>query len=710
MHSQPLLNWEPTNRPFGQRYVSVERIVEDKKGYLFAATGDGLWRSTDQGRIWKRYIKKLGPEATNVDVDSTGRLYVSEWAGHMFYSDDEGVNLSTIPLPKVGYSIVRATGSGVLLAYAPEIFDTTRISTDLGKTWTPIPVAGDVFSEVMPWWGDTIVKFSDYQASYYLSGDFGKTWTNWFVDSVQPVAYVQRINDSDVYAYRPTSGYFDGPYYLSHDRGAHFSQIAEPGAGVSFFFAGPGSGTYITGKPYNSWGPNEDTVLITHDDGKHWQPIPQLLSHAPGYRSGIFTREGTILIGSDDTSFVSYDSGRSWQNSNTIFSYSTKFVSHGQELWTSAYSDSLDVTTDNGDTWKSIVTPILVYNFFITSSGAIVIEGGDADPHVSTDGGASWRDIFQGSPVGLFVIGDTIIIATDSTLLVSSTFGAGWDTLALADTLDGHPTASFLITPRGAIWMFVQDSFYLQGAMRISTDFGKTFGIPRPASIGQSYFDSNGTVYVFQNFQFLRSMNDGVLWDTIPTPWSRYVNVTDMGQDGQRLFVSSDSGLYSTTNDGKDWIIEDMGIQDRIIGCIGSHDNYLFLGTDGGAYRAKDSLLTGGGSLLTAVSSIPHAPKDTSIHWAGVRTETQHRNNQPESFPNPFSKTTMISFTPVTSGYAEISIFNLLGAEVARIFSGELEAGKHTYTWNPEGLPDGMYECIVRMKGQMEKLPVVLLR
>ncbi len=53
---------------------------------------------------------------------------------------------------------------------------------------------------------------------------------------------------------------------------------------------------------------------------------------------------------------------------------------------------------------------------------------------------------------------------------------------------------------------------------------------------------------------------------------------------------------------------------------------------------------------------------------------------------------------------------NLHGVEVARIFSGELAAGEHTFTWNPEGLSDEMYECLVRMNGRVETLPIVLAR
>jgi hypothetical protein len=81
-------------------------------------------------------------------------------------------------------------------------------------------------------------------------------------------------------------------------------------------------------------------------------------------------------------------------------------------------------------------------------------------------------------------------------------------------------------------------------------------------------------------------------------------------------------------------------------------------------------------------------------------------------YPNPFSQSTEITFTSPSAGYAEISIVNMLGVEIARLFSGELGAGEHSFTWGADGTsaPRGTYECVVRMNGQVETLPVVLMR
>ena len=55
-----------------------------------------------------------------------------------------------------------------------------------------------------------------------------------------------------------------------------------------------------------------------------------------------------------------------------------------------------------------------------------------------------------------------------------------------------------------------------------------------------------------------------------------------------------------------------------------------------------------------------------------------------------------------------ITIVNLLGVEVAHVFSGELDAGEHRFTFHRDKLRAGMYECIVRMNDQRQSVPIVV--
>jgi hypothetical protein len=171
---------------------------------------------------------------------------------------------------------------------------------------------------------------------------------------------------------------------------------------------------------------------------------------------------------------------------------------------------------------------------------------------------------------------------------------------------------------------------------------------------------------------------------------------------GNILFEGSGpGGVYRSTNGGAGWSAVDSGFPTNSQGvpvqinvsCVGESGDNLFAGTNGdGIWRCSLSYLN-------------------SFGQSGV-TESQSQTSQPEiqSYPNPFSQSTTITFSSPESGVAEISVVNILGTTVARIFSGVLESGEHSFTWDANGLPPGMYECIVQMNGSVERVPIVLAR
>src|SRR3954464_7672066 len=80
------------------------------------------------------------------------------------------------------------------------------------------------------------------------------------------------------------------------------------------------------------------------------------------------------------------------------------------------------------------------------------------------------------------------------------------------------------------------------------------------------------------------------------------------------------------------------------------------------------------------------------------------------SFPNPFSQSTSIKFSTSDHSFAQVSIHNLLGSEVARLFSGELDGGEHSFTWDALGMPAGMYICVVKSVGEVKEIPLMLMK
>ena len=95
------------------------------------------------------------------------------------------------------------------------------------------------------------------------------------------------------------------------------------------------------------------------------------------------------------------------------------------------------------------------------------------------------------------------------------------------------------------------------------------------------------------------------------------------------------------------------------------------------------------GRIVRQLTFLPQAP--SGVVSAAISASAPSVT----SYPNPFSQSTTITFSSQDEGYADISIVNLLGAEDARIFDGELTSGTHTFSWNAIGAPPGMYECVI---------------
>ena len=52
------------------------------------------------------------------------------------------------------------------------------------------------------------------------------------------------------------------------------------------------------------------------------------------------------------------------------------------------------------------------------------------------------------------------------------------------------------------------------------------------------------------------------------------------------------------------------------------------------------------------------------------------------NYPNPFNPSTIIRCYIKESAFTEITIYNILGQPVKKLFSGKLHAGEHAWRWN----------------------------
>ncbi len=70
-----------------------------------------------------------------------------------------------------------------------------------------------------------------------------------------------------------------------------------------------------------------------------------------------------------------------------------------------------------------------------------------------------------------------------------------------------------------------------------------------------------------------------------------------------------------------------------------------------------------------------------------------------QNYPNPFNPSTMINFALATDAKVVLSVYNVLGQEVATLVNGNLAAGSHSVSFDASKLTSGLYIAKINATG-----------
>ena len=86
-----------------------------------------------------------------------------------------------------------------------------------------------------------------------------------------------------------------------------------------------------------------------------------------------------------------------------------------------------------------------------------------------------------------------------------------------------------------------------------------------------------------------------------------------------------------------------------------------------------------------------------------------------QNYPNPFNPSTVIGYQLQRAGEVKLSIYNLLGQEVATLVNGYQAAGSHEVSWdalrpNGDALPGGIYFAQLQAEGVVHTIKMTLIK
>jgi len=96
----------------------------------------------------------------------------------------------------------------------------------------------------------------------------------------------------------------------------------------------------------------------------------------------------------------------------------------------------------------------------------------------------------------------------------------------------------------------------------------------------------------------------------------------------------------------------------------------------------------------------------TVLHVVGINTVSALNNMQVH--PNPFSTSTTIEYDLTKPSTVQLTIYDYLGKQVEVIEKKQAQ-GKQQITWNAEGLPAGVYSCVIKTNQGTQTTKIIKL-
>ena len=78
--------------------------------------------------------------------------------------------------------------------------------------------------------------------------------------------------------------------------------------------------------------------------------------------------------------------------------------------------------------------------------------------------------------------------------------------------------------------------------------------------------------------------------------------------------------------------------------------------------------------------------------------------------PNPFSKSTQISFTIGYNSHVKIKIMDVYGMTIKQLMDGEVQKGNYSLVWNANNNCAGIYLCVFETEQEKFTRRIVLTK
>ncbi|MDP4191884.1 MAG: T9SS type A sorting domain-containing protein [Bacteroidota bacterium] len=657
-------SWIKTNGPFGGK---INALSFDSSNSLYAATDAGLYiLNSSEGEIWQKIIIKTDNSEFFSDVSVKTILikgtdiFISTDKGYL-YSSDLGINWIKTGdgLPENVNGLIK-TDTGIILASS--ISGLFR-SLNNGKSFSKIYL-DEIYSLTA---SGNFVAAGGKNGNLFLSKNGGKSWLNTKDNLDKSSIKSLSVNSKDVIF----AGTNSGKIYSSEDLG-------------------------------NSW------ILSDSTDGSSW--LSTLITYDSIDVYAVFKKDSSssnIKAGKAEGVYFLRDLGNRWikKSLGLINSHITSMaIDKGGNIFLGTEEGVFSYDISN-NIWVKIDKGLTAYSFakFQTDTSGGIYALTSSGLYHSANNGLSWEeanhDIKKFSDMSLSKEEDIYAISPYGIYLLRDGEET-WEILhekTLSNGQKNNKVSYIYISLRKARICFSKDNgqSWKEGI----------YGLPESTNGYTLGISSSGYL-----FAFIKGM--GIYKS--PRSLSRTIQYIQ-SSDGKRWLTGSlheikwrcnnidTIKIEFSTDNGKNWLI----IKDSLSSIQGTY-TWKVPETPSVRCKIKISDMSDPSMFSTSDSLFAIVLPQTEETRKTQRPEDEE-NSLFQNYPNPFNPLTNIKFKISQAGYVSLKLYNVIGKEIATLFSGEKPAGTYEITFDASEIPSGIYyyRLISGKYVEVKKLTVV---
>jgi photosystem II stability/assembly factor-like uncharacterized protein len=364
-------------------------------------------------------------------------------------------------------------------------------------------------------------------------------------------------------------------------------------------------------------------------------------------------------------------------------------------------------TTDGGKTWlaQSAGTQMDLNGACFTNVNSGIAVGNYGTILRTTNGGSTWKDLSTGTGEWLWKVrfigpNNGTIVGMNGGIFRTTNGGASW-----THQTSGTTNALFDVSWVDAnIGTAVGAGVILRTTNGGATWTSQTNGVPTSVTYyGVSFMNADTGIAVGDYCTILRTADGGATWTVQTNGLDAFAYFYGVSfTNANTGFVVGSSGIiYKTTDGGITWNRHYTSTSNHLQGVSFYDVNTGMVVGDYGtifSYSGRDSLTStrpDNGQISDSTNVIPQ----TIDHYA-----------LDQNYPNPFNPTTTIGFTIPYAGHVSLTVFDIIGREVAVLVNEELAAGTYAREWDGLHFPTGVYFYRLQAGTYVETRKLVVLK